>query len=860
MVSGTRSVQSQAEIDFSKEDFDKLGIKYPVCQTFCPAEVDGDTCKCKRKRSRHRDRAPHDAKKWESAIRTDLLPAHYGRLANDAWFAHLDIETELKKVEKLLFELWKLPEPKLIISIIGGAKFFKLTDRLESNFIKGIVSVAEKANSWIVTNGYQVGIVQLVGQALEKVRLRNNDSKMIAIGICKWGSVKNVHKLTTIKNNAKNKRRINRSDDSDEDENSHDIIRRGECHLEMNHTHYLMLDDGRYRYFNSKDFRTKLCSYIAKKPIQKKQSKAQTPAVTIVVEGGLDTIANIYYDLKNNIPVVIINGSGRAADFLSRWFSYAKNVETDPKYAEEVYGIDELGTNLLSQEPIETKTQKKSKNRVDVHADLHLDLSKKKLRELFHKYENEMREDLRNLLYRDDDSNKKKAEKQEPDTKLLDTLDQVMFCLQPGLRSQITVYNLDSDNDLSETIFESICKAYNKSPKDKTNKKGIDERSALLDLAMGWNCIYVAKEFVFQNSLDNIQDRNKYFIHALTHNLPTFVYEFLKLGLNPADVFFSKTFASRQNRRYKTFIDTLYTNDLITNGKPETHLKYFIDVSEQDDRTCVVTVKKLNSVLRDIIGDYMYDLYFNTEDEEQDHRIKWGLTQRHEQKHRNNSKDVESRMTSTTAAQAEKASKYIMRDLFLWAILMNRIDMAKVFLCFVKYRICPALIATKILKEYYAKTIYGTTKDEYEANIKYFEKYAIDCLDECNQEDPDRACQLVVQQNELYGYVTCLQVASDARDEKFIARPSSAQAMHCIWFDKINKKKTDNLSYVALMFGIFSLGFLASPLVRYRENEKLRSMRFALIVSNAAVARPALRLNAQNFHMGRRWLHQFSRS
>ncbi|CAF2131057.1 unnamed protein product [Rotaria magnacalcarata] len=29
-------------------------------------------------------------------------------------------------------------------------------------------------------------------------------------------------------------------------------------------------------------------------------------------------------------------------------------------------------------------------------------------------------------------------------------------------------------------------------------------------------------------------------------------------------------------------------------------------------------------------------------------------------------------------------------------------------------------------------------------------------------------------------------------------------------------------------------------------------MRFALIVSNAAVARPALRLNAQNFHMGNR--------
>jgi hypothetical protein len=33
------------------------------------------------------------------------------------------------------------------------------------------------------------------------------------------------------------------------------------------------------------------------------------PAVTIVVEGGRDTIANMYYDLRANIPVVIIDVS-----------------------------------------------------------------------------------------------------------------------------------------------------------------------------------------------------------------------------------------------------------------------------------------------------------------------------------------------------------------------------------------------------------------------------------------------------------------------------------------------------------------------------------------------------------------------
>jgi hypothetical protein len=33
------------------------------------------------------------------------------------------------------------------------------------------------------------------------------------------------------------------------------------------------------------------------------------PAVTIVVEGGKDTITNMYHDLRDNIPVVIIDVS-----------------------------------------------------------------------------------------------------------------------------------------------------------------------------------------------------------------------------------------------------------------------------------------------------------------------------------------------------------------------------------------------------------------------------------------------------------------------------------------------------------------------------------------------------------------------
>lgn len=34
---------------------------------------------------------------------------------------------------------------------------------------------------------------------------------------------------------------------------------------------------------------------------------------------------------------------------------------------------------------------------------------------------------------------------------------QVMYCLQPSVRSDITIFNLNSDSDLSETILRSIC-------------------------------------------------------------------------------------------------------------------------------------------------------------------------------------------------------------------------------------------------------------------------------------------------------------------------------------------------------------------------------------------------------------------
>jgi hypothetical protein len=158
----------------------------------------------------------------------------------------------------------------------------------------------------------------------------------------------------------------------------------------------------------------------------------------------------------------------------------------------------------------------------------------------------------------------------------------------------------------------------------------------------------------------------------------------------------------------------------------------------------VESVDTLNSILKTLIGDYMHKLYFETLEEEEKNRKDQGLWEWNR---------------SFLEEERDKMTRdYMMRDLFIWSILLNRIEMAKVFLSYMEYRICPALIATKIFKKFNEIAPYGDLKDNYLESAKYFEKYAIDCLDKCNNRDTDKACEIILQRNELYGYITCLQV------------------------------------------------------------------------------------------------------
>jgi hypothetical protein len=84
---------------------------------------------------------------------------------------------------------------------------------------------------------------------------------------------------------------------------------------------------------------------------------------------------------------------------------------------------------------------------------------------LFKPYSKQLREELDAIISHDDDSNKSKRKKQSGDNakdnrskKVDSALGEVMYCLQPAVRSGIAIFNLNSNNSLSETIFRTICK------------------------------------------------------------------------------------------------------------------------------------------------------------------------------------------------------------------------------------------------------------------------------------------------------------------------------------------------------------------------------------------------------------------
>ena len=170
----------------------------------------------------------------------------------------------------------QLSKPKFILSIIGGTKNFRLSDRdreTEKAFKTGLMKAAKMSDTWIITGGINFGAMRLVGDAIHEELNSNN---FIVLGIAERKSIFGKYPEFRKK-----------SDGIPVEKNGQS--------LNENNTSFIIVDND---YGDEHEFRTNLEAYI--------QQTFKIPFFIFVVNGDVKTLVTIAESLDNNLPMVIV--------------------------------------------------------------------------------------------------------------------------------------------------------------------------------------------------------------------------------------------------------------------------------------------------------------------------------------------------------------------------------------------------------------------------------------------------------------------------------------------------------------------------------------------------------------------------
>ncbi|CAF4145083.1 unnamed protein product [Adineta steineri] len=234
-------------------------------------------------------------------------------------YIRIDHQTHMERIYELLVNDCGGTKPALILSIYGGAKYFTMTEKLEKEIIRGIIDAAATSNAWILTTGINNGVSKVIGEGISHYRLlKANPNKIVCIGLTKWGTINESTRLELKHTTKDYPRRLCNQQISDDDNDTDETI-------ERNHTHCILFDDGELSGYLNDEQRSALVEHA----MEDKDDKHKCYGVTIIVEGGRNTIEVLQNDIKTNRPIVFIEDSGRLADVFASLINQTANAKND---------------------------------------------------------------------------------------------------------------------------------------------------------------------------------------------------------------------------------------------------------------------------------------------------------------------------------------------------------------------------------------------------------------------------------------------------------------------------------------------------------------------------------------------------
>ncbi|MBZ3871426.1 Transient receptor potential cation channel subfamily M member 2 [Sciurus carolinensis] len=333
-------------------------------------------------------------------------------------------------------------------------------------------------------------------------------------------------------------------------------------------------------------------------------------------------------------------------------------------------------------------------------------------------------------------------------------------------RQLLTIFRegKDGQQDVDVAILQALLKASRS--QDHFGHENWDHQ---LKLAVAWNRVDIARSEIFTDQWQwKPSDLHPTMTAALISNKPEFVKLFLENGVRLKELV--------------TWDTLLY---LYENLEPSClfHCK-LQKVLAEEHLACAPAAPRLQmhhvaQVLRELLGDSTQPLYPRPKHSD---RPRLSLPVPHIKL---NVQGVSLRSLYKRSSGHVTFTMDPVRDLLIWAIVQNRRELAGIIWAQSQDCIAAALACSKILKELSKEEEDTDSSEEMLALADEYEQRAIGVFTECYRKDEERAQKLLIRVSEAWGKTTCLQLALEAKDMKFVSHGGIQAFLTKVWWGQL---------------------------------------------------------------------------
>nr|XP_057944966.1 transient receptor potential cation channel subfamily M member 5 isoform X1 [Doryrhamphus excisus] len=358
----------------------------------------------------------------------------------------------------------------------------------------------------------------------------------------------------------------------------------------------------------------------------------------------------------------------------------------------------------------------------------------------------------------------------------------------------LTVHDPEQESSELDTV---ILKALVKACKSQSQEAQdfLDE----LKLAVAWNRVDIAKSDIFNGDVEwkacNLQE---VMMDALINDKPDFVRLFVDNGVNLGEFL---TYGRLQELYWSVSEKSLLHNLLLKKYEEKQRLLGTARTpgppghypTEQGERKPRFTLYEVAKVLKDFLHDSCKGFYQKISTEKQ---AKGRLF--HSQKN---------------LAELEERCQHPWRDLFLWAVLQNRQQMANYFWAMGPEAVAAALAGCKILKE--MARLESEAESARSMKEAKYEQFALDVFGECYSNSEDRAYALLVRRTQCWSKSTVLNLATEADAKSFFAHDGVQALLTKIWWGAM----TTDTAISKLVVSFFCPPLIWTHLIKFCDEE-----------------------------------------